>query len=173
MVKVGENARSSVDNDQVREPFIIVQRGLGKAKLMRVLSGVFFDIVAKNSFGCEMVAIPKHNEEGEVVNKQGLNKKFMQRIADGGASLWLPQGRESDPDDFRFPEKATVFLKRINEGDHFIQLVPVRSIPDAHGNIKIVFGRAVDINSVVANGGIDYFAREHIAPLGGSHSRTL
>ncbi len=165
MVKVGENARSSVDNDQVREPFIIVQRGLGKARLMRVLSGVFFDIVAKNSFGCEMVAIPKHDEQGEVVNKQGLNKKFMQRIADGGASLWLPQGREREPDDFSFPEKATGFLKIINERDGFTQLVPIRSIPDQQGNIKIVFGTPVDINHVVANGGINYFAQEHIAPL--------
>ena len=164
MVKEGENARFDVDNDQVREPFIIIQRGIGKARLMRSLSGVFYDIVG-NSFGCEIVAIPKHDEQGEVVNKQNLGKKAIQRIADGGASLWLPQGRESEAWDFRFPEKATGFLKRINEGDCSTQLVPVRSIPDSHGNIKVVFGPAVDVNHVVSNGGINYFTQKHIAPL--------
>jgi len=165
MVKEGENARFNVDNDQVREPFIIVQRGLGKARLMRLLSGVFYDIVAENSFGCEIVAIPKHNDSGEIINGQNLRPAAIERIIDGGASLWLPQGREREPDDFRFPEKATGFLKRINERDGFTQLVPIRSIPDQQGNIKIVFGTPVDINHVVANGGINYFAQNHIAPL--------
>lgn len=164
MVKVGENARVGVDNDQAREPFVIVQRGLGKAKLMRVLSGVFYDIIG-TSFGWEFVGIPKYDESGEIINGQNLRPAAIERIIDGGASLWLPQGREREADDFRFPEKATGFLRKINEEDRFTQLVPVRSIPDEQRNVKIIFGPAVDINHVVANGGINYFAEKHIAPL--------
>lgn len=165
MVKVGYNARSDVQDDGVREPFVIIQRGLGKGKTMRYLTGIFYDIVG-GSLGCEIVAIPKYNEKGEVVNKQNLSEKAIERIADGGASLWLPQGTHRDPDDLHFPEKkATGFLKKISDKDRHIQLVPVRSIPDSKGNIKIVFGPTVDIDHVVAKGGINYFAQNHIVPL--------
>ncbi len=164
MVKEGANARFDVDNEQVQEPFIIVQRGIGKARLMRLLSGVFYDIVG-NSFGYEIVGIAKYDGSGEIINGQNLRDAAIDRIIDGGASLWLPQGREREPDDLRFPEKATGFLKKIDDEDRFVQLVPIRSIPDSRGNIRVVFGQSVDINHVVANGGINYFAQKHIAPL--------
>ena len=63
-----------------------------------------------------------------------------------------------------FRKKQQVFEK-IDDEDRFVQLVPIRSIPDSRGNIKVVFGPAVEISHVVANGGINYFAQNHIAPL--------
>ena len=164
MMRVGYDARLDVEDDEIREPFLIVQRGLAKGKIVQYLSGIFYDIVG-NSLGCEIVAIPRYNKDGEIINGQNLKPGTIRRIVDGGSSLWLPQGRHRDPDDLRFPEKATGFLKKINRRDRFTQLVPVRSVPDSHRNIKIVFGPAVEISHVVANGGINYFAQNHIAPL--------
>ncbi|MBI2031057.1 MAG: hypothetical protein HYT08_00390 [Candidatus Levybacteria bacterium] len=132
MVKEGYDARRQVVDDYEREPFIIVQRGLGKVKPVRILSGLFYDIVG-GAFNCEIVEIPKYNEKGDIINSQNLRPAAIRRVVDGGASLWLPQGRERDPEDFEFPEKATGFLRKINYEDRFVQLVPVRSIPDKVG----------------------------------------
>lgn len=165
MVKEGYEARGGVKDDYLREPFIIVQRGLNKVKPIRTLSGLFYEIVG-NALNCEIVEIPKYNDKGEIVNNQNLKSVAIKRIIDGGASLWLPQGRERDPQDFEFPEKATGFLRKISHEDRFVQLVPVRSIPDSSGNIKIFFGKSVDIGYVINAGGIDHFAKKHIATLG-------
>lgn len=165
MVKSGYNARSDERDNEVREPFVIVQRGLEKGRIIKFLSGIFYEI-ASNSLNCEIVAIPRYNESGEIVNGQRLRDNAIQRIVDGGASLWLPQGRHRDPDDLSFPEKkGSGFLGKINERDRHVQIVPVRSIPDSKGNIKIVFGQSVDVGHVVRAGGINYFAQNHIAPL--------
>ena len=165
MAKEGYNARLNVQDEEVREPFVIMQRGLEKGKLIRYFSGIFYEIAGR-SLNCEIVAIPRYNKEGEIINGQNLKQNAIQRIVNGGASLWFPQGRHRDPDDLRFPEiKATGFLKRVSDEDQHIQLVPVRSIPDSQGNIKVIFGLAVSISEVVKKGGINYFTQNHIAPL--------
>jgi len=165
MVKEIYNTRSDEDNDEIREPFVIVQRGIEKGRIIKFLSGIFYEI-ASNSLNCEIVAIPRYNESGEIINGQKLRDNAIQRIIDGGASLWLPQGRHRDPEDLNFPEKkGNGFLGKISERDRHVQVVPVRSIPDSQGNIKITFGQSVDVGHIVRSGGINYFAENHIAPL--------
>lgn len=46
VAKEGYDGRSGVKDEQVREPFLIMQRGLGKRKLVQYLSGVFYDLAA-------------------------------------------------------------------------------------------------------------------------------
>ena len=168
--KQGYDARSDVKEEEIREPFVIMQRGLGGWIGKRYATGVFYNIAA-NSLDCEIVALPrfgkgKDNKEFEVVNNQKLRSITFQRIANGGAALWLPQGTHRDPDDFRFPEgKGTGFLTKIYDEVPDAQLVPVRSIPDSNGHVKIVFGPAVNIGEVLERGAINYFAEKHIAPL--------
>jgi len=168
--KQGYDARFDVQEEEIREPFVIMQKGLGGWIGRRYGTGIFYNIAA-NSLGCEIVAIPRFgksgdNKEFEVVNYQGLRSITIKRIIDGGAALWLPQGTHREPDDLRFPEKkGTGFLTKIYDEDHDVQLVPVRSIPDSHGNVKIVFGPAVSISEVLERGAINYFAQKHIAPL--------
>ena len=168
--KQGYDARCDVQEEEIREPFVIMQKGLGGWIGKRYATGIFYNIAA-NSLDCEIVERPrfgkgKDKKEFEVVNNQRLRSITFQRIADGGAALWLPQGAHRDSDDFRFPErKGTGFLTKIYNEVPDAQLVPVRSIPDSRGNIKVVFGPAVDIGDVVANGGINYFAQNHIVPL--------
>ncbi|MEK7559205.1 MAG: hypothetical protein AAB521_02770 [Patescibacteria group bacterium] len=171
MAKQGYYARGNVEDENVREPFAIMQRGLDKGPVGKYFTGIFYEI-AGNALNCEIVSIPKFgkNEENkevvEVVNHQGLRPIATQRIIDGGAALWLPQGTHREPDDLRFPEnKGTGFLRRVYDADRFVQLVPVRSIPDAKGNVKIVFGQAVDLGHVMKNGGINYFSQNHISKL--------
>ncbi len=165
MVKTGHDARSGVKDDYVREPFVIAQRGLSKGKILEYFTGMFYEFVGE-SFNCEIVEIPRHDKNGEIVNKQNLRPNAIHRVINGGATLWIPQGAHRDPDDLRFPEKATGFLKKVSDEDKDIQLVPVRSIPDSRGNIKIVFGPPVEISHVIERGGINYFAEKHISPLG-------
>lgn len=168
--KQGYDARFNVQEEEIREPFVIMQKGLGGWIGKRYATGIFYKIAA-NSLGCEIVTIPKFgngrdNKELEVVNHQGLRPLTVKRIADGGAALWLPQGTHRDPDDLHFPEnKGTRFLTKIYDEAPDAQLVPVRSIPDSHGNVKIVFGPAIGISEVLERGAINYFAQEHIAPL--------
>lgn len=164
MVKAGHEVRSDIEDDYVREPFIIAQRGLAKGKILEYFTGMFYEFAGR-SFNCEVVEIPRHDENGEVINKQNLKPRAIQRVVGGGAGLWIPQGTHRDPNDLRFPEKATGFLKKVSDEDRDIQLVPIRSMPDSQGNIKIVFGPPVGINHVVESGGINYFAEKHIAPL--------
>lgn len=171
MAKQGYESRVDVEDEEVREPFVIMQRGLGGWAIKRYTTGIFYNLAA-NALNCEIVSIAKFdkskiNEDGtEITNHQGLSPTAVQRIVDGGASLWLPQGTHRDPEDLRFPEhKGTGFLRKINERDRHVQLVPVRSIPDQMGNVKIVFGPAVDTDYIVAKGGINYFAEYHIKPL--------
>lgn len=109
--------------------------------------------------------IPKYDGKGEVVNSQNLGSGATQRVIDGGALLWYPQGTHRHPNDLQFPQKANGFLKGINTQDHFVQLVPVRAIPDEQGNMRITFGKPADISDVVKNGGIDYFTQKRLAPL--------
>lgn len=163
MVKEGYNARSDVEDEDVREPFLIAQRGLGKGKLIQYLSGMFYESVGR-SLNYEIVAVPRFDKDGEIINGQNLKLSTVRRIING-ASIWLPQGAHRDPDDLHFPEKATEFLKIVNKKDQGIQLVPVRSIPDSQGNIKVIFGPPVESGHVVASGGINYFSEKHIAPL--------
>lgn len=164
MVKAGHEVRSDVEDDYVREPFVIAQKGLAKGKILEYFTGMFYEF-AGQSFNCEVVEIPIHDENGEIINKQNLRPMAIQRVVDGGAGLLIPQGAHKDPNDLRFPEKATGFLKKVSDEDRNIQLAPIRSIPDSQGNIKIVFGPPVGIGHVVESGGINYFAEKHIAPL--------
>ena len=168
--KQGYDARIDVQDKGIREPFVIMQEGLGGWFGKRYATGIFYKIAA-NALNCEIVSIAKFdkskiNKDGtEIMNRQGLSPTAIQRIVNGGALLWLPQGRHRPPNDFNFPEiKANGFLSNVHDRDCRVQLVPVRSIPDSHGNIKIVFGPAVGISHVVAKG-IDHFAHEHIEPL--------
>ena len=166
----GYDARFDVGEEEIREPFVIMQKGLGGWIGKRYATSIFYNIAA-NSLDCEIVALPrfgkgKDNKEFEVVNNQKLRSIAFQRIAAGGAALWLPQGAHRDPDDFRFPEgKGTGFLTKIYDEVPDAQLVPVRSIPDSNGHVKIVFGPAVSIAEVLERGAINYFAQEHIKPL--------
>lgn len=165
VAKVGYYARSNVPDEKVREPFLLMQKGLGKEKLVKYLSGIFYEIAA-GSLGAEIVDIPQYNEHGEITNKQNLGSGATQRVIDGGALLWYPQGAHRHPDDLQFPQKANGFLSKVNEQDLFVQVVPVRAIPNQYGNMRITFGPSVDIGDVVAKGGINYFAQNHLAPLG-------
>ncbi|OGD98081.1 hypothetical protein A3A49_00415 [Candidatus Curtissbacteria bacterium RIFCSPLOWO2_01_FULL_38_11b] len=172
MAKQGYDMRVDVEDEEIREPFVIMQKGLGGWFGKRYATGIFYNLAA-SALNCEIVSIAKfdrnkHNRDGkEIINHQGLSPTAVQRIIDGGASLWFPQGRHRDPNDFDFPErKANGFLGKVHDRDRHVQLVPLRSIPDSKGNIKIVFGQSVDIGHVVASGGINYFAQKHIVPLG-------
>lgn len=169
MVQVGYDARSGVLNDEAREPYLIVQNGLAWHAIGK-LSRVFYGIVGEKALRCEIVEIARYkkseNESGEqIVNHQGLKESAIKRIVAGGASVWMPQGRERAPDDFVFPKKGNGYLGRISDQEPYAQVVPVCSIPDSHGNLKIVFGRPVDIKDVIANGGIEDFGLRHVAPL--------
>lgn len=170
MVEVGYQARFDVPDDHVREPYVILQRGLAKGWLVQKLSGVFYDIVGGNGLGFEVVAIPKFDKSRdgngeEILNRQRLKESAIQRIAAGGASLWLPQGRERAPDDFNFPPKGNGYLRKVSAREPYTQMVPICATSDPNGNLKIIFGKPKDIKHVIANGGIEAFAIEHIAPL--------
>ncbi len=168
MAQTGYEARSGVADDYVREPYLIVQRGLSRRFIGRA-SAVFYDNVAGGSLGCEIVEIAKYkkSENGEtdiIINHQGLKESAIQRIAAGGASIWMPQGREKEPEDFNFPERNG-YLRRIVKAEPYVQVVPVCQIPDTSGNVKLIYGPADDVKSVLAHGGIQEFALTHIAPL--------
>lgn len=165
VAKEGYDGRFNVEDERIREPFLVMQRGLGKGKLVQYFSGVFYELAAR-SFNAEVVDIPKYDGKGEVVNSQNLGPGATQRVIEGGALLWYPQGTHRHPDNLQFPQKANGFLNKISDRDHFVQLVPVRAIPDEQGNISIKFGPSVDIGDVVKKGGIDYFTQKHLAPLG-------
>ncbi|OGH29691.1 MAG: hypothetical protein A3F30_02055 [Candidatus Levybacteria bacterium RIFCSPHIGHO2_12_FULL_37_12] len=170
MASQGYHARRGVQEEEIREPFVIMQKGLGGWVVKRYATEFFYKMAA-SALNCEIVTIPrfgknKDNKEVEIVNHQGLRPIATQRIIDGGAALWLPQGTHREPDDLRFPEnKGTGFLRKIYDEDRYVQLVPVRSIPDSNRNVKIVFGPAVGISEVIKGGGINYFAQNHIASL--------
>src|SRR3990167_11452149 len=94
--KQGYDARFDVQEEEIREPFVIMQKGLGGWIGRRYGTGIFYNIAA-NSLDCEIVAIPrfgkyKDKKEFEVINNQRLRSITFQRIAAGGAALWLPPG---------------------------------------------------------------------------------
>ncbi len=168
MVQVGYDERSGIQDDYIREPFLIIQRGLARHAIGK-LSGLYFDVVGE-ALGCEIVEIPRfrkdENGDGErIVNHQRLKKSAVQRIVAGGASVWMPQARERTEDDFNFPFKGNRYIRKIAAVEPYTQITPICSIPDSRGNLKLVFGKAVDIKDVIANGGIQDFALRHIAPL--------
>ncbi len=169
MAKEGYDARTDEQDEEVREPFLIMGRGLEKGRLLQFISTKIYENAFGPSLNCEIVAIPQFDEEGEIINGQNLKISTVRRIING-ASLWLPQGTHRASNDLDFPEKSTEFLKMVNKvasiKDLYIKLVPVRSIPDSQGNIKLIFGPSVESSHIVANGGIKYFVREHLAPLG-------
>jgi len=166
MSKEAYEARFNVQDEKIREPFIIMQRGLAKGKIIQYFSGILYEIVGR-SLNCEVVEIPQYNIDNEIINGQKLRTNAIDRIINGGAALWAPQGTHRDADDLFFPEKkGNGFLQKVCNEDIDVQLVPVRSIPDLQGNIKILFGKAIRICHVVENGGINYFTQKHLVPLG-------
>ena len=166
MAKEAYGARFNVQDEKVREPFIIMQRGLAKGKIIQYFSGILYEIVGQ-SLNCEVVEIPRYNNDKEIINGQKLKSNVIERITNGGAALWAPQGTHRDADDLFFPEKkGNGFLQKVYNEDTDVQLVPVRSIPDTQGNVKIIFGKAVELYYIVENGGINYFTQKHLVPLG-------
>lgn len=167
MVQVGYDARTGVEDPYIREPYIVIQRGLSKHGIGK-LSGIYFDVVGGRALGLEVVAIPrfKKDENGEkILNYQGLKDSAIKRVAVlEGAALWMPQGRDRHPEDFNFPSKNG-FLVKIASLEPHTQVVPICSVPDSGKNITLVFGKAVDIRHVIANGGIQEFGLKYIAPL--------
>lgn len=164
VVSAGRDARFTVDDDSKRDPFLIAQRGLGK-KGLEFLSGAFYEVVVGDSFGFEIVAIPRHDRNGQILNRQGISTRALRRLAGGGAAVLYPQGRFRDPEDFDFPDKTNKFLTAASHMNESTQLVPTRSRCDPGGNMRITFGEPVETGEVLANGGINYFAEKHLAPL--------
>ena len=166
MSKEAYEARFNVQDEKIREPFIIMQRGLAKGKIIQYFSGILYEIVGR-SLNCEVVEIPQYNIDNEIINGQKLRTNAIDRIINGGAALWAPQGTHRDADDLFFPEKkGNGFLQKVCNEDIDVQLVPVRSIPDTQGNVKVFFGPAVELHHIVENGGINYFTQKHLVPLG-------
>ena len=166
MAKEAYEARFNVRDEKVREPFIIMQRGLAKGKIVKYFSGIFYEI-AGQSLNCEVVEIPRYNSDKEIINGQKLKANAIGRIINGGAALWAPQGTHRDADDLFFPEKkGNRFLQKVHNEDMDVQLVPVRSIPDLQGNVKVFFGKAVELHHIIENGGINYFTQKYLASLG-------
>ena len=170
IIKEAYLARFNVVDEKVREPFIIIQKGLAKGKIIQYFTGIFYEI-AGHSLNCEVVEIPRYNDK-EIINGQKLKACAIDRITNGGAALWAPQGTHRDARDLCFPEKkGNGFLNRVYSEDRNVQLVPVRLIPDLQGNVKIFFGPVIVLQHIIENGGINYFTEKHLDPLG--KDRTL
>lgn len=164
-VSTAYEARSGVADRHVREPYVIMQRGLGKANpLVRYLSGEFYERAAK-TFDWEVVLIPRFDSEGQVVNHQRLPHSAIRRLIEGGAMFWYPQGKHTESDNqLNFPDKANSFLQRLRESvrGQNIQVVPlqVSSYPDRA--ITLHFGHPIPISQTTD---INDFAQSHIVPL--------
>ena len=166
MTKEAYEARFNEPDEKVREPFIIMQRGLAKGKIVQYFSGIFYEI-AGQSLNCEVVEIPRYSSDKEIINGQKLNAQAIGRIINGGAAMWAPQGTHRDADDLFFPEiKGNGFLQKVHNEEIDVQLVPIRSVPDLQGNVTIFFGPAVELHHIVENGGINYFTQKHLTSLG-------
>jgi len=161
-------ARHGVDNEKIREPFFIMQRGLSKGKIVEFFSGKLYEI-AGHSLRSEVVDIPRFNNSNEIINGQKIHSNAISRIVAGGCALWTPQGKHRSANDFYFPEqKGNGFLRRINNIDGNVALVPVKCVPETSDNLEIYFGKPVILGEVLENGGINYFAQKHLCLLGDS-----
>jgi len=173
IAKIVYDQRTAEENEFIREPYAIVQRGLNyKIKTRGVelpipfcnqLSGQFYELCGK-SLGWEVVLPPKFNKDGQIVNKQNLPQSAIERLENGGAMIWCPQGKHTT--NLEFPEKACNLLSRLNDKD--IQVVPLKVIPQGQGVLFLVFGKPVHIRDLpVVDGRVDIkaFVQNHIAPL--------
>ena len=172
--RVVHNGRSAVEDEYIREPYFIVQRGfnhtvkIGRIKLHVPLSGFLtgqlYELVAK-SINWELVSPPKFNKGGQIVNRQELPISAIRRLDSGGAMIWCPQGKHRD--DLNFPQKAGDFLFRMRDKD--IQLVPMRVIRKDQDLLYLLLGKPIHVQDLpVTDGGVNIndFVQAHIAPLG-------
>lgn len=174
IARIVHDQRTQVEDECIREPYYILQRGIHyQVKIRGVIipipfcgpiTGQFYELGGR-SLNWEIVSPPKFDKNGQIINKQNLPQSAIQRLEDGGAMGWFPQGKHST--DLVFPKKAGNLLSRLSDKD--IQVVPLRVIPQDQGVLFLAFGKPVHIRDLaVTNGRVDInaFVQKHIVPLG-------
>jgi len=168
------DGRTAVEDESVREPYALVQRGFNYAvrvgrlrvhiPLSLFFTGQFYELVIR-SIGWEFVLPPKFDNKGQITNRQGLSPSAIRRLETGGAMIWLPQGQHTNH--LEFPEKAGDFLFRMRDKD--IQLVPLRVIRKDQDLLYLLLGKPIHVQDLPeADGTVDIndFVQTCIAPLG-------
>lgn len=168
--------RIDVENNRLREPVAIAQRGLtgvtrlpGGRKFVWTVpfTGQFYDMAAE-ALGWVTVDLPKFDSRGQIVNRQRLPKKVTDDLIAGGALLWFPQGRHEDPNYLKMPEKSDGLLTKLKDED--LKLVAMKFVPsDKLPSMSIFFSDAVHIQDIPQLDGrvqMSAFVARYLNPLG-------
>jgi hypothetical protein len=168
VAKVVHDGRTAVEDESVREPYVIMQKGPKvPIPVISRLSGQFFELVAR-SLDWVCVAPPKFDGNGKIIETQRLPISASRRLLNGGAMILYPQGQHTDHLDF--PEKAGDFLVLLRRKRKDVQLVPLRVMRRDPDLMYFLFGKPVHVQDLPTTDGnsvdINKFVQAHIAPLG-------
>ncbi len=173
--RVAYESRGRVENEALREPQVIFQRGLtrvvrlpgGKKFVWMIpLTEQFYQLAAE-SLDWIAVSPPVNDKNGQITNRQNLPSGVVDQLLEGRALFWFPQGKHDERGAMTMPDKGNGFLTRLKDED--INIVPVMFKPNG-STFNIRFGQSVHIRQLPQNKtgqlDINHFAQNHLEPLG-------
>ena len=166
--------RVNVEDEDLREPVAIAQRGLTKATKLpggikivwnAPFTGQFYDLAA-DALNWITVYPPKFDAKGQITNRQNLPRWVLTRLVAGGALLWFPQGKHQHPDQLEMPGKSTGLLTKLKDED--VKVVAMRFVP-GQNSLSMFFSDAVHIGDIPQREGrvdMNAFVDRYLKPLG-------